>query len=1168
MEFEKYTVNQLRDYLRTLNAPGIYKYKGVRLLKSHLVEYAYEGGELHPVDKREIERQVEQDFAKQERRQERRQRQRRQRRQLDRKILSKYNIDEKPLIKAFLNTKKRSVYDDYDVPGYIPPYLRVEKFDGALYDFLLGRKKTTKHGVHVSEIRELRSDSVEIINRFNTPIKDFFKRITRLMYDPEYRDEKRKRIYLPDFSGKKMENIKKFINNVIAPLLIAISSNFKIASFHINVAFVKNKDKIDETTEQFVVENEVIYKSKALTYNRNTLKKDILEEIYKMLGGYDGGEYYFQGVQVLNLTPNETKINELVAFSKSKQLKFHEQSVASTSGAGLCIYETFMHVNDDHFKDFTLKYQRRKTKVYREMIYKNLHEEGEDIEKAVKTGSLIKALELLTKKYKTTILIVFYGERIYIDDDGLIADAPIVFTHSYDDPANVQYPLYSKRTSNPIRISEGKTKILKEVKDLECFYDTQQFLYERNKHVAPFVVTTDLLQTTEKLLEKEHKKNNEPILRPLFLKGKSSKEIHTYAFDYETYNDEQHMATPFAVCLYGDNNTDVAFYGNDCTQKFVDYIDENLFQDMNVEKTRPTEKIPIHVIYGWNNSRFDNLLLYREIYKRDSNAVIVFAENTIKMIRYGNIYFLDLNLYYVGSLANNASAFGLTAAKGVFPYTFPNGDNLDYVGPVPDVEYWKSEADRNEYIEKEGDVFRMKDYTLKYCTLDCKLTYEIGLLHQKQAHGKIGNRTYDTRLCPTGASIAKKMYTETGLKISLYKTPTFTQERESFFGGRTEVFHKSYTKGIDSDGGLHYIDINSAHPSGMAQHDMPITYRGLFELQEPVVLEQGEINPQWLYNCEVEYKGDNPHYIPNCLSRINGQIAALKNAPLGWRWGMEIREACLDGCEVRVKGIIRYDSKNIFDKFITHLYNERLKVKKTNPAKSMYYKLIINSLYGKFGQRVNAHTKMFQPNEDIGTFVRDNQSIITAFQSIEGGGTLVEYKTPQDEERGIGRLVRISSFIAMSTRCKLARLMRNVGHENVYYCDTDSVMSTVKPDDEFLHETELGKWGFECEPIEKAVFLAPKVYAYKTTDNNKCVKGKGFNAKELFTLEQYEEMIADPKKTLKENKTMFFRSYDGVKITPQERTLSAVYTKRKWDGNNSKAYADIDEFTLSQMNVS
>lgn len=95
--------------------------------------------------------------------------------------------------------------------------------------------------------------------------------------------------------------------------------------------------------------------------------------------------------------------------------------------------------------------------------------------------------------------------------------------------------------------------------------------------------------------------------------------------------------------------------------------------------------------------------------------------------------------------------------KGVYPYEFPNAENLNYIGEVPEAKYWNKKEDREEYIRKEGDIFNLKEYTMKYCMLDSKLVHDIAKIHLNQSAGTIKEKKYDTRFCPTAAGVSIKI---------------------------------------------------------------------------------------------------------------------------------------------------------------------------------------------------------------------------------------------------------------------------------------------------------------------------------------------------------------------------------------------------------------------------
>jgi hypothetical protein len=66
----------------------------------------------------------------------------------------------------------------------------------------------------------------------------------------------------------------------------------------------------------------------------------------------------------------------------------------------------------------------------------------------------------------------------------------------------------------------------------------------------------------------------------------------------------------------------------------------------------------------------------------------------------------------------------------------------------------------------------------------------------------------------------------------------------------------------------------------------------------------------------------------------------------------------------------------------------------------------------------------------------------------------------------------------------------------LYYSDTDSIVTNLELDNSLVDKNELGKLKLEHE-IEKAIFIAPKLYVLVTTSGEEIVRAKGVNSKNL-----------------------------------------------------------------------
>lgn len=175
------------------------------------------------------------------------------------------------------------------------------------------------------------------------------------------------------------------------------------------------------------------------------------------------------------------------------------------------------------------------------------------------------------------------------------------------------------------------------------------------------------------------------------------------------------------------------------------------------------------------------------------------------------------------------------------------------------------------------------------------------------------------------------------------------------------------------------------------------------------------------------------------------------------------------------------------NEYIKHLENQLLYLEIIRNTT----KLFLNSLYGKFGQNPDMSSNFIT---DV-VSKRKNQFTVCINEVTEDYHTYeVEtekaYKVIDKNVYSIKRVdktkekannVYISSYITMLSRCKLYEVIYRYGNDRILYGDTDSVKMFGELDEEYINNTELGKWKYEGT-YETFAFIGSKKYMYREND--------------------------------------------------------------------------------------
>lgn len=333
--------------------------------------------------------------------------------------------------------------------------------------------------------------------------------------------------------------------------------------------------------------------------------------------------------------------------------------------------------------------------------------------------------------------------------------------------------------------------------------------------------------------------------------------------------------------------------------------------------------------------------------------------------------------------------------------------------------------------------------------------------------------------------------------------------RESYFGSRVEVIHRHVTEGF-------YYDINSSFPYAMTQ-PAPGNLRGVSRS-----LSDKE-DALYLAHVDVEVP---EIFLPPLPLRHEGSVFFPTGKWSGWFNQVDLRLLEEMGGRIsRVGRVLHFDPFYDLAAYATTLYEKRRTG--TTDFDKIVYKLLLNSLYGKFAE--NSHKQQLLVNPPFTSCPHDPPHPPKVGDSRESacmtqllpGIWLLENEVDIPHEA-----VPISSQITAIARKNLYDHMRKC--DEVHYCDTDG-FSTNRSD--LPTGDKLGELKLELV-FKEAEFISPKVYRI-----DEKVKAKGMSLKDKsgmpsgLTSEQQDKWIGD----LSYKRWMALREGEAIEVERMSR---------------------------------
>lgn len=448
---------------------------------------------------------------------------------------------------------------------------------------------------------------------------------------------------------------------------------------------------------------------------------------------------------------------------------------------------------------------------------------------------------------------------------------------------------------------------------------------------------------------------------------------------------------PYLLCLrmYSDYDTPITGY-----LFFYTVVEFNQWLLMTIRERKNITLIA-------HNMKYDSLIinaltfLAENNFKIDSfsfaNPFFIFAGN--KQKRYKITYISSTNIFQQ-SLASLGEALGL---------------------PKLDYEYYGS-----------PDLEKAKPY----CKRDVEILEKTMLNYFKFLTNELKVYQHKITIASQSFNVFVTKFMEHDIDIHNFEK-VIESERKSYKGGRTECFR------LGKFENLWYYDINSMYPYVMRYMKFPSRY-----IRTAKIIGIEDVRRE-IANGNL--------IIADCFVNTDTPVFAHKQEdklifPVGkYRETLSTPEIIYGLDHGLIEGIVNahiYEGADLFSSFINFFYDKRLEAKADkNKLFELFYKIFMNSLYGKFGQRlivwecVDEIDDVFLMKEYIDIIEEDGTSRAVLRKVFNG-------QVWEKEDKGNARsaFVAIAAHVTAYARMEWWRFAECAGLQNVYYGDTDSLM--------------------------------------------------------------------------------------------------------------------------------
>jgi hypothetical protein len=672
----------------------------------------------------------------------------------------------------------------------------------------------------------------------------------------------------------------------------------------------------------------------------------------------------------------------------------------------------------------------------------------------------------------------------------------------------------------------------------------------------------------------------EKIVRKKLLNAKPFRKLSTdkvlntnfITLDIETITLNSKI-TPYLLCAYNGSEFITSYANELLNQKelFSSFINKLL--------TFFTKGSNTITIYAHNLSGFDGIFLMKHLLSFGKVEPLLFNSKLMSIkvklnidgYKGKTIVFKDSYLLLPLSLRQLCLAFNISNPKGIFPFNFTD---IFYKGILPKLEYWTG-ITQNEYelLHREYSelTWSFKEEAIKYCKLDCQSLHEVIVKFNELIFKEFKVNIHQSLTLP---SLAMRIYKVHFMPAnSIYQIDNEIEQaiRQSYSGGAVDVYIPHNRKSTLSKQltKLFYYDVNSLYPTVMANMPMPfgkpVAFEGNIRLVEPDAFG--------VFYCNITSPALLEHPILQRKIKGRGTVAAL-GSWTGWISSVEMDNAMKFGYTFEILKGYEFETGDLFSGYVNKMYSLREEYPKPH-AMNLIAKLLLNSLYGKFGMKMERTiVDIFNLNLDADKLAL-RKLLDTVAESIQdhvelGNNKYLFVRTAlsdimnEDTFHGSDVNIAIASTITAGARVYMSAFKNNPSY-NLYYSDTDSIVIDRQLDEKLIG-SKLGQLKLE-HTISKAIFLAPKVYGFIDVDGNEVIKIKGVTdeiSSNIHINDFDHLLIQDANRVFSQHK--WYKSLIGgnititdvlynLKVTSNKR--NAVYVDEVFNSTEPLNYDDI-----------